>query len=199
MVIVDGKIVSDMLFSHHFLCAVDKCKGACCIEGDMGAPLEEEEIQTLKNLLPMLNPRLPKAGQEALADGHVAVWYEEMKAKGTPLRSDGACAFVRISEEGIATCSIEEAWQEGLTDFRKPVSCQLYPIRVEQGPEGGFEALNYDQWDICAPACQQGTERKIKVYEFAREAIIRKYGAPFYGALQVADPHRLKTNEPPFE
>ncbi|SRR6056297_93396 len=199
MLIVDGKIVSESLFSNHFQCEITKCKGACCIEGDMGAPLEDEEVETLQKILPTLKPRLPEAGQRAIDKDGPAVAYEELKGMGTTLREDGACAFVKINNRGIATCSIEEAWNEGLTDFRKPVSCHLYPIRIEEGPQGIFESLNYEKWEICAPACHEGKKNDVKVYEFAREALIRKYGAAFYGALEVADPDPSKTNTAPFE
>lgn len=188
MLIVDGKIVSEALFSNRFQCEISKCKGACCIEGDMGAPLEEAEVETIRDLMPILKPRLPKAGQNALDATGPAVQYKELKGMGTTLREDGACAFVKINERGVATCGIEEAYFEGLTSFRKPISCHLYPIRIEEGPQGIFEALNYDKWDICAPACAAGEKNNIKMYEFARDALIRKYGEAFYGALEVADP-----------
>lgn len=197
--IVDGKIVSPSIFSNNFHCAVDQCKGACCVQGDMGAPLEEDEVAILNDLLPTLRPRLSKEGRRAIDEHGPSVWYDELKEQGTTLREDEACAFVRIDEKGIANCTIEEAWQAGEIDFRKPVSCHLYPIRIEKEPQDIFETLDYEEWDICSPACKKGDEKKIKVYEFAREALIRKYGEPFYGALQAADPDPLKTNEPPFE
>jgi len=193
MIIVDGKIVSPSLFSNNFHCAIDQCKGACCVQGDMGAPLEEEEVETLKDLLPVLRTRISEEGRRAIDKKGTSVWYDEMKGQGTTLREDEACAFVRIDENGVANCTIEEAWQAGEIDFRKPVSCHLYPIRIEKETGDIFERLDYDKWDICSPACKKGDEVKIKVYEFAREALIRKYGEPFYGALQVADPNASKT------
>lgn len=200
MVIVNGKIVSSRLFSETFSCAIEHCRGACCIEGDSGAPLDPEERQTLEGLLPIIWPRIPEEGQNAIREQGVSRWYEEAEEYGTPLREeDQACAFVRIDEKGIAQCTIEEAWQAGEIPFRKPISCHLYPIRIESNEEKSFEALNYEEWDICHAACSAGEQRGIRVYEFAREALIRKYGLEFYRALEAADPQSEKTNTTVFE
>ncbi len=199
MIIVDGKLVSSAVFLDRFHCAVDKCKGACCIKGDVGAPLEEEEIQTLESLYPAISQRIPDEGLSAIRKKGPSQWYSDFKEHGTTLREDGACAFVRIDENGIANCTIEEAWAAGEISFRKPISCHLYPIRVEKDHQMDLEKLVYEQWDICSPACQKGKKQNIKVYEFAKEAIVRKYGKPFYNALLTADPEREKTNHAPFE
>lgn len=199
MIIVDGKLVSSAVFLDRFHCAVDKCKGACCIKGDVGAPLDKEEIETLESLYPLISHRIPQEGLSAIRKNGPAQWYSDFKERGTTLRKDGACAFVRIDENGIANCTIEEAWAAGEIPFRKPISCHLYPIRVEKDRQMDLEKLVYERWDICSPACQKGKKQNIKVYEFAREAIVRKYGEPFYNALVAADPEPEKTNDAPFE
>lgn len=199
MFIVDGKIVSSALFSDQFHCAVDRCKGACCVQGDMGAPLEKKEVDILEGLIETLRPRLSPEGAKAIDENGPSVWYDELKGPGTTLREDDACAFVRIDGNGLAHCTIEESWHAGEIDFRKPISCHLYPIRIEKGPQDLFESLEYEKWDICASACQKGEKENVKVYEFAREALIRKYGEGFYGAMQAIDPDPKKTNTRPFE
>ena len=102
---------------------------------------------------------------------------------GTSLLDDGACVFMTRTTSGIAQCGIEQAWADGKISFRKPISCHLYPIRVNRIPEIAFEALNYDEWEICSAACSLGKELKVPLYAFAREAIIRKYGTDFYNEL----------------
>jgi hypothetical protein len=88
-----------------------------------------------------------------------------------------------LSADGKAQCGIEQAWQEGTIEFRKPISCHLYPIRVKANPQTGFEILNYDRWDICSAACTKGKAAQLPVYRFVKEALIRKYGNEFYDAL----------------
>jgi hypothetical protein len=188
MLIIEDKIISLDLFDQHFACDIGKCKGACCIEGDFGAPLEEEEIETLEEIIPVILPRLSDEGVEAVKK-NTAVYYNENESMGTPLLENGACAFMRFDANGVAKCTIEEAYQAGEISFRKPISCHLYPVRIKSDPEKEFEAINYDKWDICNAACSKGGILGIKVYEFAKVALIRKYGASFYEALEAADQH----------
>lgn len=198
MIIIDDKLISLDLFDEYFFCAIDKCKGACCIEGDLGAPLEEEEVNTLENILQYIRPYMTMEGIEA-TDESIAVYYDELNGLGTPLLRNGACAFVRVDDNGIAKCTIEEAYLNGETDFRKPISCHLYPIRIKSNPERDFEAVNYDRWDICHAACNKGKDTGIRVFEFAKDALIRKYGPEFYTALEEAYAHYSKTDRPVFE
>jgi len=187
MLIIEDKLISLELFERKFSCAVEKCKGACCVKGDFGAPLEEDEITQLRSHLPVLLPKLSEEAREKIAQTDVAEWYEEMEAYGTTLLENGTCVFAKIGENGIASCTIQEAYYENLIDFNKPVSCHLYPIRVSENKELNFTALNYDEWDICNPACTKGEELGIKVYQFAKDALIRKFGADFFQALEDAD------------
>jgi hypothetical protein len=122
-------------------------------------------------------------GIKAVDEKGVFEKFGEAGSKGVTLREDAACAFVRIDAAGIAHCTIEEAWKAGATHFRKPISCHLYPIRIRKSEIGGYDAMNYDEWSVCSPACTHGKELQVPLYQFVREAIIRKYGQEFYDEL----------------
>ncbi|HKK76192.1 MAG TPA: DUF3109 family protein [Saprospiraceae bacterium] len=189
MLIVKGKLIGDEILQEHFLCNLEACKGACCWEGDWGAPLESTERQTLERIYDDLKPYLSPEGRRVLEEEGLFTYYKDAKDYGTPLIKNGACAYMTYTEEGIATCGIEQAYHEGKTDFRKPISCHLYPIRINREDKTGFEALNYDRWDICSAACQKGKEQQMPIYQFAKAALIRKYGAEFYAELEAAAQH----------
>lgn len=186
MIIVQDKLVSDDVVEEQFICDLNACKGACCWEGDYGAPLEEEEKAILEAIYPAVQPFLTAEGQAAIAaQGHY-VWYDGMGDYGTPLINGAACAYLTHDELGIARCGIELAWRSGVVDFQKPISCHLYPIRVEKFEAFGSEALNYDRWHICSAACTLGQKEQVPVYAFLKEALIRKYGRDFYEELEGA-------------
>lgn len=186
MIIVQDKLVSDELVEEQFICNLTACKGACCWEGDSGAPLEAAELPVLAAIFEQIKPYLSPAGIAEIERQGTAVWFEQAADWGTPLIDNGPCAYMTKNALGIAQCGIEQAWRAGATDFRKPVSCHLYPIRVEKNEALGFEALNYDRWEICSPACELGKKEKVPVYQFLREAIVRKYGQDFYDELDGA-------------
>ncbi len=186
MIIVQDKIVSDDLVNEHFICNLEACKGACCWEGDSGAPLEEAELPVLKEIYEAVKPFLSPAGIREIEKQGTAVWYEISREWGTPLIDNGPCAYMTINAQGIAQCGIEAAWKAGAIDFRKPISCHLYPIRVLKNAAAGYEALNYDRWDICSAACELGKKEQVPVYQFLKESIVRKYGADFYEELDGA-------------
>ena len=112
-------------------------------------------------------------------------WNERPAEFGTTLMEDGACVFMTYTPLGIATCGIEQAYRAGVTDFKKPISCHLYPIRVSKNEETDFEALNYDEWDICSAACALGEKEQVPVYKFLKEPLERKYGEAFYEELDA--------------
>lgn len=199
MLIIEDKIVSLDLFDEYFVCAIDKCKGACCVEGDFGAPLEDQEISTLKDILPHVLPRMTDEGRASVKKHGVAVYYDENEEFGTPLVKSGACAFMRYDGNGNAKCTIEETYNVDEIAFRKPISCHLYPIRVNSIPAKNFEALNYDRWEICNAACSKGSELGVKIYQFAKDALVRKYGLGFYNALEAFDHQYSKTDGKLFE
>ena len=186
MFLIQEVLVSDQLFTEKFMCNLNACKGACCWEGDMGAPLNKEEIAILTDNYPKLKPYLPTVSIAAIEEQGLATYYPDMEQEGTPLHPNGACVYLTYESNGIAVCGIEKAHTDGVLDWRKPISCHLYPIRVERNETTGFEALNYDEWDICAPACTAGRSANLAVYQFAKGALIRAYGEEFYEELDAA-------------
>jgi len=189
MLIVNNVLVSDDVLEKHFSCNLDACKGACCWEGDWGAPLESQELDILDQIFDQIKPFLSNEGLKAIRKQGKYTYYEEPDEYGTPLLKNGACAYLTKNEQGIYQCGIEQAYLAGATDYHKPISCHLYPIRVESKPEHHFEALNYDKWSICSAACKKGKKEDIRVFEFAKDALIRKYGEQFYEELEAAARH----------
>jgi hypothetical protein len=184
MIIIQDKLVSDALVTEQFACNLGACKGACCWEGDAGAPLEAEELPVLDQLYPLIRPYLSPAGIAAIEQQGCYTRFEG--EWGTTLIDGGPCAYMTLAPGGVAQCGIEMAWKAGAVDFQKPISCHLYPVRVLKNEPQGFEALNYDEWSICSAACHRGASERIRVFEFVREALIRRYGEAFYEALEAA-------------
>jgi hypothetical protein len=184
MVIVQDKLISDDVIQEQFLCQLDLCKGACCWEGDAGAPLEDEEMNTLLEIYDDIKPFLRPEGIKAIEEQGLFV-LQDKNEYGTTLINDRDCAYLTYEDNGIAKCGIEKAHEAGVIDFQKPVSCHLYPVRVYKNEETGFEALNYDRWDICSDACSTGKKASLPVFRFVKNAIIRKYGTEFYDELEA--------------
>ena len=186
MVIIKDVLVSNEIFEQQFLCNLSACKGACCWEGDWGAPLEKEELETLDKIYPTVKKYLRQAGIEAIEKNGAYVYYDEPAEYGTTLIENKACAFMTYDENNIAKCGIEKAYEAGEIDFKKPISCHLYPIRASINEKTGFEALNYEEWDICSAACDKGKKEQLPLYKFVQDAIKRKYGPEFYQDLENA-------------
>lgn len=174
-------IVSEDIIEKDFVCNLNACKGACCIEGEAGAPLEKEEVDILKEIYPKVKPFLTAEGIKAIEEQgtHIETELGELE---TPLIGGRDCAYVTFTNEGIASCGIEDAYHAGEIDFRKPVSCHLYPVRVQDYSE--FSAVNYHRWYICDPACALGKELQVPIYKFVKEALIRKFGEDWYLELE---------------
>lgn len=189
MIIIDEILISDAVIDEHFLCNLKACKGACCWEGDFGAPLEAVEMNKLTADYDKIKPYLAPEGVAEIEKNGLFTFFEEPKEYGTPLLENGACAYMTKDELGIAKCGIEQAYRAEVTDFYKPISCHLYPIRVNSDEGLAFEALNYDEWDICSAACTLGKKEKLPVYKFVKNALIRKYGADFYEQLEETVRH----------
>lgn len=173
-------IVSEDILEKEFVCNLSACHGGCCIDGDAGAPLSQDETAILDAIYPVVKPFLRKEGIAAIeAQGTWVVGTDgELE---TPLIDNKDCAYV-IFDGKTALCGIEQAYNQGLVSWKKPVSCHLYPIRVKDFSE--FSAVNYDRWDICNPACALGKELEVPVYKFVREALIRKFGQDWYDELE---------------
>lgn len=186
MIIVQDKLVSDDLVEQQFVCNLTACKGACCWEGDYGAPLDNAELAVLDSIYDRVKPFLSPAGIDVIEREGKYLRFEQTDEWVTPLINNGPCAYMTYDALGIAKCGIEQAWKAGVIDFQKPVSCHLYPVRVEKNEELGFEALNYHEWDICSAACSLGKKEKVPVFRFVKDALIRKYGEAFYEELEGA-------------
>lgn len=180
LVEVGDKIISTEIFKKKFVCDLNACKGACCIEGDAGAPLTLEEVSVLEDDLDVIKPYMRKKGIEAIEESGV-FYMDQDNEPVTTLVNGKECAFVYFDDEGITKCSVEQAYLDGKTSFKKPVSCHLYPIRVKTFNE--FTALNYDVWDICKPACECGSKLNVPVFRFLKEPLIRSFGSGFYDEL----------------
>ncbi|MCF8368097.1 MAG: DUF3109 family protein [Bacteroidales bacterium] len=179
MIIIDDIIVSDEFRDARFCCHLQKCLGACCVEGDAGAPLEEEEVSTLEDELDMIKPYMRQEGIDVV-DKLGVFDYDAHGDFVTPLIKDKDCAFVYY-ENNKAKCAIEKAWEEGKIDFQKPVSCHLYPVRITKSKN--FEAVNYHKWYICEPARTYGKKEGVLLYRFLKDSLIRKYGIEWYEKL----------------
>lgn len=184
LVEIDDKIVSTQIFDKKFVCDLNACKGACCIEGDAGAPLTKEEVSILEENLDAIKPFMRPEGQKAVEKSGV-FYMDEENEPVTTLVNGGECAFVFFDEKGITKCAVEAAYLEGKTDFKKPISCHLYPIRVKKFNE--YKALNYDKWSICEPACTCGDALNVPVFRFLKEPLIRAFGEEFYSELENVD------------
>lgn len=190
---IGDKLVSDEIFERQFVCNLSACKGACCIEGDDGAPLTMDEVDLLEENIDLIKPYMTKEGIESVENGGVFYmdWDNEPVTK---LVKGAECAFVFRDEEGITKCSIEQAFRDEVIDFNKPISCHLYPIRAKK--YRSFTALNYDKWTICKDACTLGEHLGVPVYKFLKEPLIRAYGAPFYQDLEkVAEELNKRNNK----
>lgn len=189
MIEIDDKLVSEEIFKEKFVCDLNACKGACCIEGDAGAPLNEDEAELIEANLEAIKPFMREEGIKAIEKE--GIYYNDIDGQMvTTLVNKKECAFVYFDNQGITKCAIEKAHREGKSNFLKPISCHLYPIRIKKLKY--YDALNYDRWDICAPACACGSELNVPVYKFLKNPIIRKYGEDFYQKLEIVDTEYLK-------
>ncbi|MBT5932321.1 MAG: DUF3109 family protein [Flavobacteriales bacterium] len=192
MVEIDDKIVSTDLFSEKFVCDLSKCKGACCVKGNGGAPLTEKEVELIEDNLEQIKPFMSEKGIQTIKDEGV-YYLDEEDAPATKLIDKKECCFVYFDNSNTAKCSIETAYKSGEIDFNKPQSCHLYPIRIKEFTE--FTALNYEEWDICAPACSLGQSLKVPVYKFLQEPITRVFGSSFFDELSKIDLELKKREE----
>jgi hypothetical protein len=181
MIQIENTIISDDIVTKKFACNLHECKGACCILGDSGAPVEADEIALLKteyqNFKPFMRPEGIKAVEES------GFYYTDSEFDTVTMLINGKeCAYTYIDPNGIAYCAIEKAYLERKTVFRKPISCRLYPIRVKQLNE--LTAVNHNEWDICKPAVVNGEIHQIKVFEFLKEPLIANFGKEWFEQLK---------------
>jgi hypothetical protein len=188
MLKIENTLISQDVIEKNFCCDLNKCHGACCVKGDSGAPLQEEEVLLLPKIADKIKPYLSPKGVDAIEQLGTHVIDDENETV-TPLIDGKECAYV-IFENNIARCGIEKAFFNGAIKFRKPISCYLYPVRIKKYEQ--FIAVNYDQWDICEPARKKGNEINLKVFEFVRDALKKRFGKEWIKMLHVAS-EKLKS------
>ena len=181
MIQIDDVVVSLDVLQEKFLCDLGACKGECCIEGDAGAPVEQDEVAKLEEVLPIIREDLsPEA--RAVIDKQGVVYVDEEGDLVTSIVNGKDCVFTCYDEKGTCFCAIEKAYRAGKVDFYKPVSCHLYPIRV--GNYGPYKAVNYHRLNVCKAAVLLGKKENVPVYKFLKEPLIRKFGQEWYDALE---------------
>ena len=183
MLQIDNTIISFDLFEKNFRCDLPACRGECCVVGESGAPLEETEIAVLEEILPVVWDDLSENAKEVIRQQGV-FYIDEAGDFVTSIINDGECVFTFFDEKGICKCAIEKAYREGKTVFCKPVSCHLYPVRLEKYRD--FIAVNYEKWPICGAACRLGEKAGMPLYRFLKEPLVRRFGKEWYEQLEIA-------------
>lgn len=190
MIKVGEILVSDDIKNVEFVCHLEKCKGACCVEGDLGAPLEEDELEIMKEIQKKIKPYLTPEGKEAIKKQGPYI-LDEDGDYSTPTINGRECAYAHYDKQGVLKCGIEQAYLDGKISWRKPISCHLYPIRITKKKD--FEAINYHKWSICSDACSFGKSLQVPLYKFLKDPLIRKYGEDWYNDLVTALESQTKT------
>ncbi len=178
---IGDTLISEEIFSKKFVCDLKSCKGACCIEGSGGAPLEKKEVKLLEKDILKIKPFLSEKGKETLSKKGVFFRTSEDDLE-TPLVNKKECAYSVLNSNGSLECGIEKAYQNGKINWKKPISCHLYPIRVTNYKS--FIAINFHDWNICSSACELGKSLKVPVFKFVKEALIRKFGEDWFSKLE---------------
>ncbi len=191
MIQLGKTIISEDIIEKDFVCNLSACKGACCVDGDAGAPLEESELKILMDIYPKVKPFLRKEGIEAIEEQ--GLFTTSNGEYETTLIDNKDCAYVFFDEKNVAQCGIEEAYNQGEITWKKPLSCHLYPIRVQDYSE--FSAVNYHKWEICDDACTLGKELQVPVYKFVKQALVRKFGEDWYAELEKVAEEYLKSKK----
>ena len=181
MILVGNVVLSDDIKENFFVCDLEACKGACCVEGDSGAPLDDDETKILEEIYPLVKDYITEEGRQVIeAQGTWVIDSDGDKVTPT-LGANRECAYALYDARGILKCGIEQAYLDGKTSWKKPISCHLYPIRLTKYDQ--YDALNYNRWHICDPACQLGKSLQVPLYAFLKDALVRKYGEAWYAEL----------------
>lgn len=188
MIVIENKIISDDVIENKFVCDLSKCKGGCCEEGDAGAPLAEEELALVDTHYKTIEPYLTQDSIKYIKKKGKYQHHPEFGWVTPTLPSDNEiCVYGYREKNGLIKCAFEQAYNEGKIDWKKPISCHLYPIIAYKGIHGDYERLNYEpRKKLCSPACVLGESLQVPVYKFLKEPLVRKYGADFYTVLEEA-------------
>ena len=194
MIAIDNKLISDHIIEEQFVCDLSKCKGGCCEDGDAGAPLNVDELDELINHYEIIKPYLTPAGIAAI-EKQGKYTFDKTYGWVTPTIKGEMCAYAYRDENKIIKCGIEQAYYNGKLEWKKPISCHLFPIRIQKSKlDPDVEYVNYEpREDLCKAACALGKKLKVPVYIFLKESIIRKYGEGFYEALAATAEHEQET------
>ncbi|WP_343487060.1 DUF3109 family protein [Allomuricauda sp. d1] len=174
-------LVSEELIETDFVCNLNACAGACCVDGDSGAPLQDDETEILEEIYDQVKPFLRAEGIRTIEQQGTYVKGEDGEWE-TPLIDGRECAYVTFSENGTAKCGLEQAYDKGATLWKKPISCHLYPVRIKEYSE--LTAVNYHKWGICDAACSLGKKLNVPIYRFVKDALLRKFGKAWYDELE---------------
>ena len=188
MLIIDKVIISDDVVETKFVCDLAKCKGGCCEEGDAGAPLDDDELDTIIEMFEKVKHYLGEASLKEIEKKGKYVYHREFGWVTPTLGNDSEiCVYGIREKDGMIKCAFEKAYYDGIIPWKKPISCHLYPVISEKGKHGDYDKMNYEPREkLCNPACSLGKKLKVPTYEFLKEPIIRKYGEEFYNALDKA-------------
>ncbi len=189
MIAIDNVLISDEIVQEQFVCDLNKCKGGCCVDGDAGAPLLHEELAKINEVHDAVLPYLAEENKMELQRQGKYVYDKEF-GWVTPTIQSKVCVYGIIDKAGIVKCGIEQAYNDGKVQWKKPISCHLYPIRIQQSRDKKTDYVNYEpREDLCSAACDLGKKLKVPVYVFLKDAITRKYGAAFYDTLEATAKH----------
>ncbi len=185
MIAIDHVLLSDQVVQEKFVCDLSKCKGACCVDGDAGAPLDKEELKMIDKVFDKVKPYLNKKSLDEIEKQGRYVYDREF-GWVTPAINSAICVYGITDNKGIVKCAIEQAYNDGKVKWKKPISCHLFPLIVKKSKDGITEYLNYvPREDSCKAACSLGIKLKVPVYEFLKEPLVRKFGEQFYEALEA--------------
>jgi hypothetical protein len=194
MIAIDHVLLSDQIIKEQFVCDLSRCKGACCVDGDAGAPLNKNELKEMDAVQEAVLPYLSEQSRAEI-DRQGRYVYDKEYGWVTPTINNAICVYGITDKEGIVKCGIEQAYLDGKVKWKKPISCHLFPIIVKQSKDGVTEFANYEpREDNCKAACSLGKKLKVPVYQFLKEPLVRKFGKDFYDALEATAQH---LNPPP--
>ncbi|MBP6430438.1 MAG: DUF3109 family protein [Ferruginibacter sp.] len=189
MIAIDNILISDEVVKEQFVCDLTKCKGACCVDGDAGAPLDKEELQNINEVFDAVLPYLNEESKKEI-DRQGRYVYDKEFGWVTPTIESKICVYGITDKQGIVKCGIEQAYLDGKVKWKKPISCHLFPIIIKKSKRTTNEYVNYEpREDNCKAACALGKKLKVPVYQFLKEPLTRKYGEDFFNALDATANH----------